>query len=499
MSAQPLPPDPLPTEPDHRGRDRPPPLRRRRAASVIPLRDFQPHALAIEETPPSPSTGTLLWSLAALLAVAIGWSYVSEIPIMTTAPGKFVPGAHTKVVQSLNTGTVSSILVKTGDAVSKGQVLLTLSPGVDHAKLAAARRDLGLDLVQQQRILSELGLARPAEPARVATRAMLTLEGRLASSQLVAERNKIEVDRAQEREAEANLAAGRAMLGEYTTRTAQDLGLARAASPLVGEGAISGQDYTQLQDQAIVDEGQLRAQRQQVSQLAAALTAAKSQLKADARTFESDRYQDLEASVDKGYDLQSQYVEAQRDVAMDRLRAPVAGTVQTLDVASLGTVVQPGQTVVTIVPRDAPLVVEVDLPAQDVGFVKVGQKTQIKVTAYPFEQYGSIPGKVIWISPTAGPSSILASLPEGENHQPVTQPSQSSEPGADQTRSISPPTLYYHIKVQPERRWLGVDGQHDMMRAGMTASVDIETGRRRVLDFFLDPVIRYVDTGLKVR
>lgn len=81
--------------------------------------------------------------------------------------------------------------------------------------------------------------------------------------------------------------------------------------------------------------------------------------------------------------------------------------------------IQPGQTVATIVPRDSPLVIEVDLPAQDAGFIKVGQKTEIKVTAYPSEQYGSIPGTVLSISPTADSDSNLTAPPEGETHQPV--------------------------------------------------------------------------------
>lgn len=499
MSLEPFPRDPPAVDPDASKIRRLPASRRHRGRGSPPLRDFQPHALAIEETPPSPFTGVLLWSLAGLLLAGLAWAYISEIPIMTTAPGKFVPGAHTKIVQSLNSGTVSAILVKAGDAVSKGQTLLTLDPGVDAAKVASAARDLGLNVVQQQRILRELGLRPQVHSSPVATRAMMRLESRLATSQLAAEQSKLEVDRAQEREAEANLAAGKATLTEYATRLTQDSSLARAASPLVAEGAISGRDYTQLQDQAIVDEGQLRAQRQQVDQLAAALAAARKQLEGDARQFASDRYQDLESSVGRGYDLRSQYVQALRNVAMDRLRAPVAGTVQTVDVASLGTVIQPGQTVATIVPRDAPLVVEVDLPAQDAGFIKIGERTQIKVTAYPFEQYGSIDGKVLWISPTADSDSNLTAPPEGESHQPVTQSTQSPQPGADQTKAVSPPTLFYRIRVQPEQPWLAVDGQRHIMQPGMTATVDIQTGRRRVLDFFLDPVVKYIHTGLTVR
>lgn len=474
--------------------------RRRRRTNVVVFRDFQPHALAIEDTPPSPFTALLLWSLGGLLVSALVWAYLSSLPIMTTAPAKFVPSAHTKVVQSLNAGTVRGIFVRPGDKVFRGEILVSLDPGGDIAKLSAAGSDVGLNSLEQQRILRELGLHGLSQPASSATGAMATLEKRLAASQAATERSKLEVDRAQVREAQANLSASQATLTEYAQRAAQDTALAKAAFPLTSEGALSGQQYTQLADQAIVDEGQLRAQRQQVTQLAAALLAARKQLDTDARTFESDRYQDLESTLGKSYDLKSQYRQAGRALALDGLRAPVDGTVQSIGISSLGTVVQPGQTVATVVPQGAPLVVEVDLPAQDAGFVKVGQKTQIKVTAYPFEQYGSIPGKVVWISPMADATPNLASLPDGEIHQPAGEPSQgSSPPGSDQTKADSPPTLYFRIRVQPERTWLAVDGQRRIMRPGMTASVDVETGHRRLLDFFLDPIVKYLSNGLTVR
>lgn len=106
-------------------------------------------------------------------------------------------------------------------------------------------------------------------------------------------------------------------------------------------------------------------------------------------------------------------------------------------------------------PRQAQLVVEVGLLAQDVGFVKLGQRTEIKVTAYPFEQYGSIPGKIVWISPTSESTSNLISPPEGESHQaPVPPPQSSPQSVADQDKDGSPPTLYYRIKVSPSNIWL---------------------------------------------
>jgi hemolysin D len=172
-------------------------------------------------------------------------------------------------------------------------------------------------------------------------------------------------------------------------------------------------------------------------------------------------------------------------------------------VASFGTVIQPGQTVATVVPLHAPLTVDADVSSQDVGFIKVGQTVEIKVSAFPFEQYGMIPGIVTSISPTAEASNTVAAHPAGESHQSQAAaaspaPSQTQSGTASSSES-APPTLYYRVQVQPEQDWLLVDGTRHSMSAGMTVTVDIRTGWRRVLDFFLDPVIKNINNGISVR
>ena len=94
----------------------------------------------------------------------------------------------------------------------------------------------------------------------------------------------------------------------------------------------------------------------------------------------------------------------------------------------------------------------------------------------------------------------MTQLPAGESHQP-TPPSSASgaKSGTNQTKPTSPPILYYCVRVQPTLTWLRVDGKKQPMRSGMTATVDIRTGGRSVLDFFLDPIIKYVRNGLSVR
>jgi len=481
-----------------------PPRRRRAPGSrgVATMRAFQPHALAIQETPPSPFTRILLWSLVAFLLIALIWTWIGRVPIMTTAPGKFLNDAQIKVVQSLNTGAVSKILVKAGDVVRKGAVLVVLDPRVDQEKYLSTEAALRLNRLQRRRNLVELG--RSASPVRTLgpVSAAATLEARLAAAQLAAQRSKVSHDRALWQQAVANLDAGEATLRQYEDRLREDTRLSEAAEAVVGEGAVSGKEYTELKDQVIDDEGNLGSQRKKLAELAAAVLSARTQLDKDVETFRADRYQDLETAASKSYDLASQYTQAKQAVAMDLVRAPVNGIVQSMGVVSLGTIVQSGQTIATVEPSVTgnALIVEADLPAQDVGFVKVGQITRIKVTAYPFEQYGSIPGTVIWISPTAEPKSDLSSNPIGESHQPdPAVVSGSPGPDASESDETGPPTLYYRVKIKPLRIWLDAEGLRRPMRSGMTVSVDITTGHRRVLDFFLDPLIKYVNTGMTVR
>ena len=465
--------------------------------------EFQPHALAIQETPPSPFTRIVLWALAILLGVFLLWAWVSTIPISTSAPAKFETDAHTKVVQSLNGGTVIKILVKDGQVVHKDEPLVELDTTADRAALDSQTQTKTINGLQTARILAELSGKSTYAPVPGANPALSALEAGVMRANLAHLRSLITTDQHKVNEAQANLAAGQATLIEYTQNAALDHQQMLAAAPLVPEGAMSGQEFIQLKTKDTEDAGKLAAQIQQVEQLQQAVKSAQSQLDVDQSQFAATEYQTLETTQTKGYDIESQYVAAQRHYQLDWLRSPVDGTVQDLNVASLGTVVQSGQTLATVVPANAPVIVEADLSTQNAGFVKVGQDVSIKVTAYPFEQYGAIPGVVTWVSPTAGTKVSIAQAPTGEDHESATPAQMSTGAPRDASGSDSgsapPPTLYYQVHVRPEREWLSVDGARHQLYPGMTATVDIHTGQRRVLDFFLDPIARYLSNGLGVR
>lgn len=481
---------------------RPGPQRGRflKGASASLEREFQPHLLAIQETPPAPFMRIILWSLLVLMVAILIWSYLGHIPIMTSAPGRFVSDARTKVLQTLNAGTVERILAKPGDFVHAGQALVELNTDTNRANLEAQKRMLALNDMRARRLRAELaGSATLPTPGETAGSAAM-LERQVQAAELAHHRAQLATDKARIQEAQAGLEAGRVALDEYTQRATLASRLAREAAPLAADGAISGAHYDQLRDSAMQAEGRLAAQHKQVAKLEKALEAAQKSLVEEQAKFTAGLYQNLEATVDSGYDIHRKHAEAARQYHLDWIRAPVDGYVQNVGVASLGTVVQPGQTLATVVPANAPLVVEADVASQNTGFIKAGQTVDIKIMAYPFQQYGKIPGRVTWVSPTSEVTNGVAAPPPGESHQSAAAgapPLPAS--GAEQGTSAVPPVLYYRVHVKPERNWLMVDGQKQPMRSGMTVTVDIHTGQRRVINFFLDPIVKHLGEGVQVR
>jgi HlyD family type I secretion membrane fusion protein len=464
--------------------------------------EFQSHSLAIQDTPPSPFTRTILWSLVILIGIVIIWSYFSRVPIMTSSPGKFSSVGSTKVIQSLNTGTVSHILVKAGEKVYAGQPLVELNNTVNYSALVSRNSMLQLNNLENKRILSEIqGRTETAESDGFDGASPLALlESQLALADMNNARSEIAYDRSKVAESRARLEAGVATLDEYKDRASADNNVVVQATPLVHVGAISEYHYHQLRDDALRSAGKLATQENQVAELTQAITTVQDKLAEDQDHINKQLFKQWQHSQLEVYDLKRKQVTARHQYQLDWLRSPVNGVVQNLDVASLGAVIQAGQTVATIVPDGAPLIVVADVPTQDAGFIHAGQKVDIKVAAFPFEQYGMIQGLVMSVSPTADSMETVAAPPPGENHQAPQGGGHSGQGHSHAQGSNSgPPTLYYQVRVQPDQLWLKIAGKKHFMEPGMTATIDIRTGDRSVLEFFLAPISKYINNGFSIQ
>lgn len=464
--------------------------------------EFQPHSLAIQDTPPSPFTRILLWSLVVLICIIIVWSYFGRVPIMTSAPGKFSSMGSTKVIQSLNTGTVSHILVKAGEEVYAGQPLVELNNMVDHSALVSRNNSLNLNRLEKKRILAEINghVITPEVKGFKSAGPLVSLEHQLAVVDLNNARSKLAYDRSEVSRSRARLAAGLATLDEYKERAKADNEIAFQAMPLVHLGAISRYHFHQLQNDALRSSGKLATQEKKIIELQQTIAAAQDKLAEDHAHIQKQLFKDWQQSQLQTYDFKRKQVAAVNQYQFNWLRSPVNGVVQNLNVASLGAVIQAGQTVATVVPDGAPLVVVADVPSQDAGFIRPKQKVDIKVAAFPFEQYGMIKGRVLSVSPTAESTETIAAPPPGENHQPAQGGGDSGRGHSHAQGSNSgAPTLYYQVRVKPDRSWLMIAGMKHFMAPGMTVTIDVQTGDRSVLEFFLSPITKYINNGFYIQ
>jgi hemolysin D len=163
-----------------------------------------------------------------------------------------------------------------------------------------------------------------------------------------------------------------------------------------------------------------------------------------------------------------------------RLQAPVAGIVQYLAVTTVGQVVNSGQALMTIVPIDTPLEVETMIANKDIGFVRVGQLAVIKVEAFPFTRYGTIGGTVTTISRDAVDNRDSTNLSDAT--------AAVKTPGVAPNSSTSKPELVFPTTINLVQRSMEIDGHEVSLSAGMDVTVEIKTGRRRVINYILSPL-----------
>lgn len=458
-------------------------------------REFLPPLLEIQETPPSPVKRWVLWSIIALVLSLLVWATVGKISIVATAPGKFIPDGRVKEVQPLESSIVKAIHVKEGQRVHEGDLLLELDPTLNAAELAANADKYGFNQLEQERLNAELtnGAAHYRSTGQPATR--VALEERMRKARRQAHAAKLAEAKAAVEEKTAALAAAQATFEKYAETTAIAAERESSARPLVDTGAISRVDYLQLKEDLAQNRNDLVAQQKTVQQAEAAVLGAHRALEQVERDRVADIYNDLAQRVTDEPALKGDLDKAKELYALKWLRAPVSGLVQKIEVTTVGQVVTPAQSLVTIVPDSTPLIVEATVSNEDIGYLKLGQPVEVKVDTFPFQRYGTLKGSLVWISPDAEDKNAASR----DSDTRAGAGSQSYDPAREAANS-SPNTGYvYKVHVRTEKAHFVVEAESRPVVSGMTVQADITTDRRRVIDFFLSPVVKYLDEGMKVR
>jgi len=393
----------------------------------------------------------------------IAWACLGQVDMVSSAPGKLIPAGGGKVVQPLETATVTAIRVRDGQHVRKGDVLVELEPTETRSErdrlqgeLAGAQMDVArLRTVAQGKAFSG-PVGGDAAQTAVARQEALAERAELEEKLATLDR-QIDQHRAEIASSQAEVARLEALLPIDQKSTAVFVTLAK-------KGYGSTLQLLQAQEKQEDTARQLEVQRRKAPELQAEIAALQRQrAETSAESAKTDLGQLSDAQV-KASSLQQQLTGAEEHLRTRTLVASTAGTVQELAIHTVGGVVQPAETLMRIAPAGVGVEVEAKLPNKDVGFVRAGMPVAVKVETFPFTRYGVLRGTVSNVSDDA----VSDKRPDGSEE------------------------LTYLVRVKLERDTMAVDGHTVRLEPGMAVTAEVKTGHRRVIQYVLSPLAKAV-------
>jgi len=390
------------------------------------------------------------------------WACFAKLDVVATAQGRLVPMTFTKVVQPAEPGVVLDILVKDGDVVKAGQTLLRLDARLAQSELAGFGKDVSIKRLTLRRIEAELAdrpfVAATNDPPGLAAQ---------VEAQFRARRQSYTDAQAQEAEAlnkaKADLASAEQILSKLRQTVPMYRQSAEAYGKLLKEGFVGEVAANEKKRDFVEREQDFKAQESNVQSLQAVIAGSEKKILAIRASYrsqlENERMETLTQLNRSSQELDKSTIKS----GLLEIKAPNDGVVKDLAVTTKGAVVQAGSLLLNVVPRDEPVQAEVLLSNEDVGFVAVGQKAQVKVAAYPFQKYGLLTGKVILLG------------------------ADSSDP--KQQQQTQQPQLSYRALVTLSNQTLKApNGETLPLSPGMVVLAEIHQGRRTVIEYLLSPV-----------
>ena len=447
---------------------------------------FLPAALEIMETPASPAGRAIAGSVMAFIVLAIAWASLSHIDIVATAAGRIIPAGSSKIVQPLENGVVRSIDVTEGQSVRAGDELIQLDATDVDADVRRLDRDLfqdRLDIARLRTLLNDDATAfrtlvpAKADDSRLIAEARGQLEAQAAeqAAKLASLDSQIDQKSSEVDESKATVEKDEAVVP--ILRDQRDI-----RKKVMDMEYGSRLQFLQAEQQYVEGERSLPIERKRFDEASEALTA----LQRQRGQIEADYRKQLLSDLAKARTLENEHdqerVKADQRLSLRTLRAPLDGTVQQLAIHTVGGVVTAAQQLMVIVPQNSDLEIEANLANKDVGFVQVGQEAEIKVEAFNFTTYGLLNGTVTNISHDA--ANAQGSAPGRSS--PAPEPPQAL---STDDSGVTQPSYLVRIAIKQN----GVETEQGLRKLdpGMGVTTEIKTGRRRVIDYLLSPLLKY--------
>ena len=397
------------------------------------------------------------------------WAVFGKLDIIVSAEGRLVPQSYVKIVQPADGGIIQDILVKEGQLVAPGQVLIRMDAKEARADEATLHMQLALKALQLRRIAAELAgtplMRQAADPADLfADVAAQYKERRRAyTDALAAAGETLQKNR-------HDFESGKDVLNKLREVTPLLKQQAEAYTDMGKEGYVPRLTMQDKQRDYIEKANDLKAQEATLGSLQAAQEAAAKELAQVTSKYRSDLQNEAIQAQGEYRKLQQDEIKQVHKTGLLDLRALQAGIVKDLAAHTIGTVVSPGSVLLSLVPENEALMAEVMVNNDDVGFVYPQQKVKLKLAPYPFQKYGMVDAVITTLSADAT--------------EPPSQP--------ETTRSTQPPhaqqALTYKALLTLNTQQLQAQHHNYKLTPGMQVTAEISEGKRSVMDYLLSPV-----------
>lgn len=427
---------------------------------------FKSDADAIEEARVPVSAHAALYCILTLLVIAILWSILGRIDRIVVAPGKLVTRTPAIVLQPFTTSRILSVPVRAGDRVKKGQLLVSFDPAFATADETSNAQKAHAGSVEIDRLEAELSGAKTFDAGRNdpdrRTQAQIFAQDRaeLAAQMSVRDQRINEID--------AQIKADNAIIAGLERQVATAKKIVEIRQRLLDQGAGAPLDVMNAQTSEIDLESRLKSTTGDAAKLTQQRAETEFERQTVLQKWRSDKNQQLVEARQKVADATQTLNKARKMSDLTELRAPVDGIILEVAQRSTGSVLREAETLVTMVPDNSNLYVEANIPARDIGYVKVGQLVRVKLEAYPFQRYGTVNGTLAVISPD-------------------------SQPLKDDDKS----QMIYRAQVRLDDAPSKLADRAINLRPGLMASAEIKAGKRSIAAYILSPVLRTVDEGMR--
>ena len=411
----------------------------------------------------------LLWSVAFFVVLAIIWANWAELDELSRGEGEIIPSQQLQVIQNLEGGIVSQILVHEGDLVEKGQVLMR----IDDTRFASSfKENKGRELelkAKAVRLKAESEGAEFVVPKDFPYefQSVIRQEQSLYSArkrELMANVSVFEDQLRQKEQELVQAKSKRSQLGRSYNLLKQERDM---TAPLVRDGVVSEVEFLRLKRQLSDLSGELNNIRLSLPRISSSLDETRGMLQEVKLKFQSFARSELNETLSESARLKEALTGMQDKLSRTEITSPVKGTIKELMFNTVNGVVQPGDEILNIIPWEDTLLIEAKLRPSDIAKVLKGQRAVIKVSAYDFSIYGGVDALVSTVSP----STVL---------------NEKGEP-------------FYIVRLTTDKPYIEKENKILPLIAGMTVSVDIMTGKKTVMDYLLKPILKAQQSALTER